>query len=659
MRGFDHDNRRVLIVDDQAEIHEDFREILPAGADAGASDELAAAFLDEERPAALPRFDLFHASSGDEALRTVREAADGGRPIALAYVDIRMPPGIDGVETIRRIRKFERNMEVVVMTAYTDQPLSRTLLEMDLLHKLLYVRKPFSREVIQQLTVSLVAKWNIERELAERSRQLAAGHRRLEAVLDATGDAMAMYDADERLVFANRPYEVLLGAALDELRGLRPEVAEERFTPCLTPFGDAGQGLLAGGGELVEPAGEAAGRIFHRSRHAVRDGAGETLGRLVAYRDLGKEVEIERMKVEVVRLRSELERQHASDGLIGESPAMRRVSALVEQAADSDVAVLITGESGTGKELVARALHENGPRSSGPFVAINCAALPEGLIESELFGHEQGAFTGAEQQRIGAFERADGGTLFLDEIVDLKPSLQAKLLRTLEEKEVLRLGAAAPSAIDARVVAATNRVPSEAVSEGSFREDLFYRIAAFPIPVPPLRERREDIPALALRFLSDCAGRAGKSIGGFSPAAMRLLLGHDWPGNVRELRNAVERAVVLETDRAVSAGNLPSRLAPPAEGAGDVGGGDVPARGAGTAATRGAADSGDAGRGETVPAPGATDDGDAGQTLAEVERAAIDRALEAAGGNMAAAARALGIDRTTLYRKLRKDDTAG
>ena len=622
MTSRDYRNNRVLIVDDQAEIHEDFREILSADAEGLSTDELAAAFIDEEpeREVEFPRFELLHAATGKEALETIRKARESGRPIALAYMDIRMPPGMDGVETIRRIREFERDIEVVVMTAYTDMPLSKILLDMDLLHKLLYVRKPFSREVIQQLTLSLVAKWNVEREFAEQRLQLAASHQRLEAVLDATGDAMAMYDADARLVFANRPYEALLGAGRDELRGMTPEAAEGRFVPCLGAplLDDAGEaGLSGGGGELVEPADGTDGRLFHRSKHAVRDAAGEAIGDLVAYRDLSKDIEIERMKVEVVRLRSELERTYSADGLVGDSPPMRRVYALIEQAANSDIAVLISGESGTGKELVARALHYNGPRESGPFVAINCATLPEGLIESELFGHEKGAFTGAAQLRAGAFERADGGTLFLDEIGELQPSMQAKLLRVLEEKEILRLGAEAPLPVDARVIAATNRSPREAVEDGALREDLYYRLAAFPIAVPPLRERREDIPLLAERFLAECAERAGKPIGGFSAAAMQVLLRHDWPGNARELRNAVERAVVLETDEAIQVGNLPSRLWP-AAGAADDGGGAIP-------------------------------------TLAQVESEAIARALKASGGNVAAAARALEIDRTTLYRKLKKN----
>ena len=631
----EYDNNRVLIVDDQAEIHEDFKDILCAADEALSTDGLAAAFIDEERPAAFPSFELLHAATGEEALEIIRTASEGGRPIALAYMDIRMPPGMDGVETIRRIRSFERDIEVVVMTAYTDMPLSRILLDMDLLHKLLYVRKPFSREVIQQLTLSLVAKWNVEREFAEQRLQLAASHRRLEAVLDATGDAMAMYDADARLVFANRPYEALLGADYEELRGMTPEAVEGRFVPCLRPpaIGEADADSGAGG-EIVEPAGSEGGtddRIFHRSKHAVVDGAGNAMGDLVAYRDLSRDIEIERMKVEVVRLRSELEATHSFEGLMGDSPAMRRVYALIGQGAGTDLAVLITGESGTGKELVARSLHNAGPRKAEPFVAINCAALPEGLIESELFGHEKGAFTGADQLRVGAFERADGGTIFLDEIADLRPALQAKLLRVLQEQEIQRLGADSARPVDVRIVAATNRNAQEAVGDGSFREDLYYRLAAFPIEVPPLRRRRDDIPVLAQRFLEESAERAGKAVGGFSAAAMRLLLQYGWPGNVRELKNAVERAVVLETAGVIEAGDLPARLSGSAGGVADAGG-------AGYAADAGA---------EAIP------------TLAQVEREMIARALESCRGNIAAAARALGINRATLYRKLKKIDLEG
>ena len=614
------ENRRVLIVDDQDNIHKDFKEILDSNVEESASDSLAKAFLKEEFATPVRTFQLLHAHSGEEACKIVRSAREDGRPIALGYVDVRMPPGIDGVETVRRIRKIDRDIEIVIMTAYTDMPLSRLLHDMGLLHKLLYVRKPFSREMIAQMTLSLVNKWNVEQDLARRREHLTISHQRLESVLNATGDAIAMYEENERLVFANKRYEKLLGVEMSELERTPPDAVEARFrkwphTP--TPQDSGHRFLFGGTGEIVEPVSPAHDGVFYRSKRPVHDGAGRVIGDVVAYRDVSTEVEMEQMKVEVVRLRSELTTTYAFDNLLGTSPAMQDIFALIEQASGSDIAVLISGESGTGKELIAKSLHYNGLRKQGPFVAINCAAIPEGLIESELFGHEKGAFTGAVRRRTGAFERADGGTILLDEIAELQPVLQTKLLRVLQEREIQRLGATTPRAVDVRVLAATNRNPQEAIREGSLREDLYYRLAAFPIAVPPLRERREDIPLLAEHFLNQSNTDAGKSIRGFSAGALRVLLQYDWPGNVRELRNTIERAVVLETGAVLQVGNLPAEIArPPAqwhEGASD----------------------------KVAP-------------LVEIERRAIGQALKACEGNVAAAARALGLNRATLYRKLKK-----
>ena len=226
----------------------------------------------------------------------------------------------------------------------------------------------------------------------------------------------------------------------------------------------------------------------------------KVIGKIIVYRDMSKELEIEQMKAEVLRLRTELETVYSFDGIVGKSRKMQEVFALMQQAAESNISVLIRGESGTGKELVAKSIHFNSRRKSGPFVAVDCAAIPETLIESELFGHERGSFTGASTQRIGKFESANGGTIFLDEIGEMQPSLQAKLLRVLQEREVQRVGGTTNIAIDIRVIAATNKDLESAVKAGEFREDLFYRIAAFPMMIPPLRERTEDVALLDRTF---------------------------------------------------------------------------------------------------------------------------------------------------------------
>ena len=377
---------------------------------------------------------------------------------------------------------------------------------------------------------------------------------------------------------------------------------------------------MIGRGTVVETTGRdvvSKQRLFYRSSSAMRDGDGEVMGMLIAYRDVSKEIEAERLQAEVLRRRSEQEASYSFAGVVGNSPRMREAYALMMQAAASDINVLLQGESGTGKELVARSLHRHSARRDGPFVTLDCASIPESLIESELFGHERGAFTGATRQHIGAFEGAHGGTLLLDEIGEMPLALQTRLLRVLQERVVRRVGGKTAVPIDIRVITATNKDLERAVAAGGFREDLFYRISAFPISIPPLRHRREDIPLLARHFLAKHSAPAGKSMDSISTAAMGVLLQYDWPGNVRELDNCVQRAVLLGSGSVLQAGDLPPKC------------------------TR-------------DTAPTATGQGDEVLSLAQVERQAIARALELANHNVTSAARALGISRATVHRKLVK-----
>ena len=618
-------NRRVLIVDDQKEIHDDFIEMLTPQPSEASAKELAAAFVIEDEQFFLPAFELLHARSGEEACDIVRAGKARTRSFAVAYIDIRMPPGVDGIETIRRIREVDGDVEIVIMTAYTDRSLPEIIRNVEPLHKVLYIRKPFAREEIQQITLSLVGKWNVEQELAEKRRQLVIGHQRLGAVLDATGEAMAMYDLNGRLVFANQGYEKLAELTEGELKELSAEVLaqqfQERFQEPDLKAVKSRFILKEDGGDLVEESGAGTvpeQRLFYRTAAPVHDGQGEVMGRLYVYRDVSKEVEAERMKAEVLRLRTELETSHSFEGIVGDSPPMQQMYALMRQAAESDITVLIRGESGTGKELVAKSFHFNSPRKDRPFLAINCAAIPESLMESELFGHERGAFTGATRQRIGAFEGAKGGTILLDEIGDMPFALQAKLLRVLQEREIQRVGGGVTIPIDVRVIVATNKDLEAAVEAGEFRADLFYRIAAFPIVVPPLRLHRMDIPLLANHFLNKHAERSGRTTSGISAAALRLLLQHDWPGNVRELDHAIERAVLLEKTDVLQAESLPPHLFGTHASANDH------------------------------PTPASV------LPLVEVERRALVQALEASGNNITQAAQALGINRVTLHRKLKR-----
>ena len=325
------------------------------------------------------------------------------------------------------------------------------------------------------------------------------------------------------------------------------------------------------------------------------------------------------LRQEVKRLRADTTRPSVF-GIVGQSAAMRKVCDLVVRIADSQASVLLTGESGTGKEVIANAIHAQSQRAQGAFVAVNCAAMPEALLESELFGHAKGAFTDAREARSGLFAQARGGTLFLDEIGDMPLSLQPKLLRALQERKVRPVGGNAEFAIDVRIVAATNRDLEEAIEQKRFREDLYFRLNVVHIPIPPLRSRASDILPLAQHFLRVFAERAQRAVSEVSPQAAQKLVAYSWPGNVRELQNCIERAVALARFEAIVVDDLPEKIRN-YQASHVVVASDDPA--------------------ELVP-------------MEEVERRYALRVLEAVSGNKAAAARILGIERKTLYRKLER-----
>jgi len=327
------------------------------------------------------------------------------------------------------------------------------------------------------------------------------------------------------------------------------------------------------------------------------------------------------LKAENLKLKSEIGARFDRQQIIGNGPAMTALLETVSQVAPSEATVLITGQSGTGKELVAGAIHHNSPRRDGPFVKINCAAISENLLESEMFGHEKGAFTGADRRKEGRFVQADNGSLFLDEISEMPLGMQVKLLRVLQERELTRVGGEAVIKVDVRVIAATNQNLEEMVAAGEFRQDLYYRLNVVELNVPPLVHRREDIPLLAQSFLDNFAERNHKQIKGFSPQAMDVLVRYDWPGNVRELMNAIERAVVLARDSYLDTGDLPVKSQST---------GETPAAACPPSFIP-----------ENMP-------------LEEVEKVSILQTLKAVGGNKSEAARRLGITRKTLHKKLKK-----
>lgn len=329
---------------------------------------------------------------------------------------------------------------------------------------------------------------------------------------------------------------------------------------------------------------------------------------------LGRAMEHSSLRRENIRLRENLGEMFDRRSIIGRSEIMTRLLDTVAQIAPTEATVLLTGDSGTGKEMIAGAIHFNSFRKDGPFIKINCAALTETLLESELFGHERGAFTGADRRKEGKFKQADHGTLFLDEVSEMSLSMQVKLLRVLQERELTRVGGEEVLKVDVRLIAATNRDLLKEIEAGRFRDDLFYRLNVITLHIPALRERREDIPLLAQHFLGIFAERNRKTLKGFTPQAMDHLLRHDWPGNVRELMNSIERGVVLSRGEYLDVNDL-----------------------------------------SLVTRPGAPVPVDfSGQPLEEVERAAIIRTLDQVNGNKSEAARRLGITRRTLHQKLKK-----
>jgi DNA-binding NtrC family response regulator len=322
-----------------------------------------------------------------------------------------------------------------------------------------------------------------------------------------------------------------------------------------------------------------------------------------------------KIELENEQLKVQLDDKYGLENIIGRSPAMQEVFDTIRQVAASRATVLIQGESGTGKELVAKAIHQLSPRNKGAFVAVHCAALAQNLLESELFGHEKGAFTGAMERRIGRFEKADGGSLFLDEISEIDASVQVKILRALEERQVERVGGDVPVDVDTRLIAATNRDLRGMVDKGDFREDLFYRLYVVVITLPPLREREDDILLLLNHYLAVFNEENGKQIEGFTPEAYEVLASYDWPGNIRELRNQVERMVVLARGKVLDVKDIPAQVREKAGGGGEV-------------------------------------KLDTELTVDEMEKRMVIQALEKTGGNRTKAAEKLGISRRTLHRKL-------
>ncbi len=453
-----------------------------------------------------------------------------------------------------------------------------------------------------------------------------------DALLEAIPCAVVVLNAEGRIVLWNAMAERLTGFGAEEVRGSTCEVVHMQLSTEQDPA------LLRAlcpisGDRATEPQelhirrkdGQRVPVVRRATR--VRDGAGQTLATIQTLVDARP---MKSAREEIRTLRQEIARSGRFGELVGSSEPMRRLYEAIEQVGPTDAAVVIEGETGTGKELVARTLHQRSPRREGLFLPVNCGALPETLIEAELFGHTRGAFTGASSDRAGRFEEADRGTLLLDEVAELPAAAQVKLLRAIQEGEVTRVGESRPRKVDVRIIAAANRPLRQRVREGRFREDLYYRLRVVGLEIPPLRERKEDIPDLVVHFLGRLNARYNREVEGLEAEAMDRLEGHDWPGNVRELEHALEHAFIVTPPgkRIIALGALPPEIR----------------RASASRPTDAEPPAGAPEPGPAIPKPRGV----------WAQRAEVLNALQETGGNKAAAARKLGITRAGLYKRLRR-----
>lgn len=438
-------------------------------------------------------------------------------------------------------------------------------------------------------------------------------------VIDSISDGLMIVEPQGTIIAVNKAMEGITGYSKYELLGQSCMILDCDVCPSVRARGKDKYCALFKQGRISRhkiSLRKKDGTLTYVYKNAVvlRDSTGSVIGGVGTFTDLSEMVAKDQV---ITRLRRELSGEDGFHGILGKSSAMRKVFDLISSAAQSEAPVIIYGESGTGKELVASVIHKLGSRGKGPFIKVNCAALSESLLESELFGHVKGAFTGADRTRVGRFEAANGGDIFLDEIGDLPLSTQVKLLRVLQEKEIEKVGDHHPISIDVRILAATNKDLNLLMEEGRFRQDLYYRIGVIPIYLPPVRERGEDIPLLVETFINRMRLKTDKVIDAMSREALDLLIDYDWPGNVRELVNAIEYAFVLCHEGEIMPHHLPEQLS------------HSPSR-------------------QRRPPQAEW------QLSAAGQRERVIEALAAAGGRRAEAARILGIGRTTLWKRMKK-----
>lgn len=501
------------------------------------------------------------AESGEQAL-----AEASTQPPALVLLDIMMP-GMDGYETLQQLRTVDalRDIPVIFLSALDDLDYKVRGLSLGAVD---YITKPFQiREVLARVDTHLTIS-RLQRELDERNRQLASTNT---YILETVAEGLYGLDLQGNITFANPAATALTGYSHDELIGrsvfdlhfyagwdgsrIRPQDHDLQKTLNL------GEAVFSDSEVMWRKSGDHFAVEFNSTCYRV---AGRPQGAVMAFQDITLRKrqqntltqalsEVEKLKEKLQAENKYLQNQIRSEGgfkdIVGQSSALKNLLDQVRQVARTNSTVLVLGESGTGKEAIARAIHDNSNRAGRPLIKINCGAISPNLIESELFGHEKGSFTGALKQRTGYFELADGGTIFLDEVGELPLEAQVKLLRVLQEQEFSRVGSEDSIRVDVRVIAATNKHLPSMVEQGDFRMDLYYRLNVFPLQIPPLRERREDIPLLAAHFLQIQSETLGKQFERVAPDSMQLLLDYHWPGNIRELQNVIERSAILSSSR--------------------------------------------------------------------------------------------------------------
>jgi PAS domain S-box-containing protein len=518
----------------------------------------------------------------------------------LAFVDIRLAEE-SGIQLLKDIKMISPLTQVILMTGF---PRVETVADALRHGALDYLVKPISRETLLTATrQALITKKNLEENERYRAN--------LDAIFRNVSEAIVLIDAQGRLREFNAAAAHACGYQPDmlgtELTNLPLDCAG-RCRKALLETLNAGNTKVRQRLECHAPAGQM--KIINFSASTIMDSDGAVSGAVAVLRD----------ETHLIELEKALQKRGQYHALIGASAPMQHLYALIETLSCVSSTVLITGESGTGKELVAAALHNSSTRAQGPFVKVNCSALSESLLESELFGHVRGAFTGAIADKVGRFELADGGTLFLDEIGDISPAIQMRLLRVLQESEFERVGESASVKVDVRIIAATNQPLEEKIAQGVFRSDLYYRLNVINIEIPPLRERREDLGQLAGHFIANFNRRFGKNISGIAEEVLAAFNACSWPGNVRQLEHVIEHAVALSKSNIIQLTDLPAAFA-----------------------------------GQRLPA--AMKSAPLDSPPASTRPLDLDEALRLAQGNKARAARMLGISRPTLYKQLRAPKT--